>query len=198
MLYNKNVKQYVIWGADMDDISTGGAVYLSNNLYPSINVDYGVASMLCTGACWDAVLDFVKDSNHNVTSSSSWGNYFDSEIYKVYRGSLYQNSAWSLADTTNGTEVTKNKSILLTTGATERNSSKNIYDLAGNCYEWTTEAHYTFKRVLRGGNYNGYGSTAPPSDRGSYGPDVSSYLGYSFRPTLYIKYRNLFYIRSVC
>ncbi len=44
----------------------------------------------------------------------------------------------------------KNKSILLTTGATERNSSKNIYDVAGNVFEWTTESNSSSSRVDRG------------------------------------------------
>ena len=122
---------YVQWGKGMGDVSEG-AVYLSNSLYTG-KTGYGVKSMLCTGAAWDSMLDFIKDSSHNVTSSSSWGNYHDSDTYKVYRGSLYSNSTWSAADTTNGSDVTKDTSILLTTGAKERNSSKNIYDVAGNC-----------------------------------------------------------------
>ena len=44
----------------------------------------------------------------------------------------------------------ENKSILLTTGATERNSFKNIYDVAGNCWEWTTESNSSSHRVYRG------------------------------------------------
>ena len=44
----------------------------------------------------------------------------------------------------------KGKSILLTTGATERNSSKNIYDVAGNVFEWTTESISSSFRVVRG------------------------------------------------
>ena len=44
----------------------------------------------------------------------------------------------------------KDTSILLTTGATERNCSKNIYDVAGNCYEWTTESGSQGDRVGRG------------------------------------------------
>ncbi len=31
--------------------------------------------MLCTGACWDSMLDFIKDSSHSVTDSTTWGNY---------------------------------------------------------------------------------------------------------------------------
>ena len=175
---------YVEWGKGMGDISEG-AVYLSNSLYTG-KTGYGVKSMLCTGAAWDSMLDFIKDSSHNVTSSSSWGNYKNSDTYKVYRGSLYSNSTWSAADTTNGSDVTKDTSILLTTGATERNSSKNIYDVAGNCFEWTTEASFTDNRVIRGGLFyiNGTGGSA--SDRYVFHSPTSSDTITSFRPLLYV------------
>ena len=140
---------YVKWGKSMSDVSEG-AVYLCNNLYSSTNTNYGATSMLCTGASWDSMLDFIKDSNHSVKDSITWGNYYNSETYKVYRGSLYINSEWSTVNTTAGTDVTKNNIILLTTGATERNSSKNIYDVAGNCLEWTTESGSSSGRVNRG------------------------------------------------
>ena len=143
---------YVRWGKNVGDVSDG-AVYLCNNLYSSKNTNYGATSMLCTGAAWDSMLDFIKDSEHSVTDSTTWGNYLNSETYKIYRGSFWTGSTtWNTADTTAGTDVTKNSSILLTTGAAERNSSKNIYDVAGNLQEWTTEYYYYYAsfRVLRG------------------------------------------------
>ena len=171
----------------MGDISEG-AVYLSNSLYTG-KTGYGVKSMLCTGAAWDSMLDFIKDRSHNVTSSTGWGNIYDSDTYKVYRGSLSSDygSTWSAADTTNGSDVTKDMGILLTTGATERNSSKNIYDVAGNCWEWTTEARDTNRRVFRGGNYNCPGSIGPASGRNCSGTPTGSYdYVSSFRPLLYV------------
>ena len=141
---------YIKWGKSMSNVSEG-AVFVSNKLYND-KEGYGATSMLCTGASWDSMLDFVKDSSHSVTNSTIWGNYNNSDTYKVYRGSLnpYINSGWILANTTTGTEVTNNSIILLTTGATERNCSKNIYDVAGNCSEWTTESDSSSYRVLRG------------------------------------------------
>ena len=141
---------WVKWGENINSIGTVGAVALSNSLYNSTKPNYGATSMLCTGACWDSMLDFIKDEEHNVTNSTRWGNYKDSETYKIYRGSIYSNSDWSPADITNGTEITQNQSILLTTGARERNSAKNIYDVAGNCWEWTTESCSSDGRVDRG------------------------------------------------
>ena len=176
---------YVKWGDDIDTIGTVGAVYLSNSLYNSS--DYGATSMLCTGACWDSMLDFIKDKEHNVTSSAIWGNYYNSDTYKVYRGMAYSNSAWSSANATNGTEITQNRSILLTTGATERNSAKNIYDVAGNCDEWTTESGTSGNRVLRGGScckVSGYGNISACYRGGS----MTSYSSYDrgFRVSLYV------------
>ena len=174
---------WVKWGKGRGDISEG-AVHLSNSLYTG-KTGYGVKSMLCTGAAWDSMLDFIKDKDHNVTSSTSWGNYYNSVTYRVYRGSLLNGSTWSVADTTNGSYVTKNKEILLTTGATKRNSSKNIYDVAGNCYEWTTEACIATDRVFRGGYYSSNGSGNPASHRRYCDPGNSEKF-ISFRPLLYV------------
>ena len=151
---------YVKWGKSMSDISEG-AVYLCNNLYNKTNTNYGATSMLCTGACWDSMLDFVKDSSHSVTDSTTWGNYKNSETYTINRGkyAVYNTSNYTLGkfqDVGNEYSKEKNKGILLTTGATgatgvtERNSSKNIYDVAGNVYEWTTESFSSSRRVYRG------------------------------------------------
>ena len=174
---------YVKWGESMSNIGEVGAVALSNRLYNSSN--YGATSMLCTGACWDSMLDFIKDEEHNVTNSTEWGNYKDSGTYKIYRGSIYSNSAWSLADVTNGTDIKQNQTILLTAGATERNSAKNIYDVAGNCWEWTTESISSDRRVVRGGDYGNNGFTYPAYFRVNSSPDLSS-SGLSFRSSLYV------------
>ena len=145
---------YVKWGKSMSDVSEG-VVYLCNNLYSSTNTNYGATSMLCTGASWDSMLDFIKDSSHSVTDSTTWGNYSNSETYTINRGkyAVYNTSNYTLGNFQDvGNEYSKEKStsILLTTGATERNSSKNIYDVAGNCLEWTTESYSSNRRVCRG------------------------------------------------
>jgi len=144
---------YVEWGDSESSIGTTGAVYLSNSLYNTN--EYGATSMLCTGACWDSMLDFIKDSKHSVTDSTKWGNYKNSETFEITRGSyaVYDTSNYTLGSFNNvGSKYSKMKdtSILLTTGATERNCSKNIYDVAGNCYEWTTESGSQGDRVGRG------------------------------------------------
>ena len=58
--------------------------------------------------------------------------------------------------------TTPKKSALELTGSVSTDVSKNIYDLAGNCREWTMEAYTTTGRVLRGGFYD---LVRPVSDR---------------------------------
>ena len=146
---------YVKWGKSMSDVSEG-AVYLCNNLYTPTNTNYGATSMLCTGATWDSMLDFIKDSSHSVTNSTTWGNYSNSETYTINRGkyAVFNTSTDKLEkfqDVGNEYSKEKDKSILLTTGASERNTAKNIYDDAGNVLEWPTENRSTRDaRVDRG------------------------------------------------
>ena len=175
---------YVKWGDSMSSIGDVGAVALSNSLYNSTKPNYGATSMLCTGACWDSMLDFIKDAKHNVTDSSSWGNYYNSGTYKIYRGKV-NSSGWKNVDTTNGTEKASDARILMTTGATERNSAKNIYDIAGNCWEWTTEISSLGRRISRGGIFFYDGGSEPASYRAASTVD-SIGGGISFRPILYV------------
>ena len=79
--------------------------------------------------------------------------------------------------------TTPKKSAVELTGSVASDVSKNIYDLAGNCDEWTMEAYITGDRVIRGGSYR---YADPVSYRIISGPTEISVIG-SFRPTLYIK-----------
>ena len=79
--------------------------------------------------------------------------------------------------------TTPGKSTAELTGSVADDVSKNIYDLAGNCWEWTMEAYDTLYRVRRAGNYRQANLVC---DR--YYNSPTYYNDYcSFRPTLYIK-----------
>ena len=73
----------------------------------------------------------------------------------------------------------------INTGSVSTYKANEIFDLAGNYFEWTQEAYSTNYRVLRGGGCDGSGLVYPGSDR-----DISlafSFFGsYSARVTLYI------------
>ena len=141
--------QYVKWGESMNEIGTVGAVYLSSVLYNSD--DYGAKSMLCTGACWDAMIDFVKDDKRSVMDCLNWGNYYNAS-FTITRGeyALFSNTLGDFIPVDGTHEKEGLVRELLTTGATVRNSSNNIFDTSGNCAEWTTEAYSSEKRVYRG------------------------------------------------
>ena len=79
--------------------------------------------------------------------------------------------------------TTSAKSAPELTGSVSTDVSKNIYDLAGNCCEWTMEASNTSNRVKRGGRYD----DAYPVSFRNYSLPTYYYDNLSFRPTLYIK-----------
>ncbi len=62
----------------------------------------------------------------------------------------------------------------------------NIYDLAGNEFEWTLEisTHTGNPSVFRGGYYGRNGSYGPASNRFSY-TTSGGYNDISFRPALW-------------
>ena len=156
-----------------------GAVYKSKNMYTDKEI-YGVKSTLCYGVQWDATLKFIKDKV-DVTNSTAWGNYYGSTF--SFTGNYYSNSTWSSTTTTK-------KGVgrwLLTTGASEQNKAKNIYDLAGNVEEWTIEYYPPVNRVTRGGNCSSYSAVGKydASIRTTRDPKYCDYT-IGFRPTLYM------------
>lgn len=99
-----------------------------------------VTTSVMYGVQWDAMLRFIVSEDHNVNDSIKWGNYSTSEINYVYiDGNTYRKQ--------NG-EVR-----LLRTGSSENTKAKNIYDVAGNLYEWTQETSGNNARIVRGGAY---------------------------------------------
>ena len=105
----------------------------------------------------------------------------DSVVSTLCYGSQWDAMCRYIGDS-NRTTSTKSKPEL--TGSVAEDVSKNIYDLAGNCWEWTMEANNTDGRVVRIGGYNG---SYPVSFRGVIGPNSGGdSVGDSFRFTLYI------------
>ena len=118
-----------------------------------------VKTRMIWGLQWDATCKWLATSNFDITNSSTWGNYSN--------------------NTADGHGSKQN------TGFSESWKANNIYDFAGNCWEFTQEADSTNGRAGRGGFYNGNGSIHPASDRSSSNPTYTGSL-YGSRPTLYL------------
>ena len=168
------------------------AVQMANNMYKT---DY-VQSGLVTGTMWDAMMNFIGSSN---VSSTSWGNYLNTEITLAsgkYRaissdGSETSSNVWTDCTGTDGKKFKTNTSTryLLTTGSSEEVKQKNLYDVAGNLWEWTGEASYpseTRSYMRRGGSFhNSY--TGYPACYRDHNTATNTRTNFGFRPALYIK-----------
>ena len=122
-----------------------------------------VQTGLITGKAWDTTCHWIEDSLKSINASA---NLTNSRYYGNY---TYSN----------------NSGIGRTAGFNENWKTKNIYDLAGNAWEWTSEAYSSFF-IFRGGGCGVDGSDFPVSYRYYLS---ASYTGASvgYRPRLYIK-----------
>jgi len=118
-----------------------------------------VKTRMIWGLQWDTTCNWLDNSGFSITDSSTWGNYTN--------------------NTADGHGTKQN------TGFSESWKANNIYDFAGNCWEFTQEAFYTGYRAYRGGVYGNNGSNGPASNRSSYSPTGTSSANGS-RPTLYL------------
>ena len=150
-------------------VTTAQTVVCKKGVAPYNYVLWGVStSDVGTSGAVYLAKNFASQHNYtSVTSTLTYGCEWDAMC-------RYIGDAQRTTPTKSGAELT---------GSVATDVSKNIYDLAGNCWEWTMEADDADVRVGRGGSY---GRAYPVSNRNSYYPTSSS--GYnSFRPTLYIK-----------
>ena len=135
------------------------------------------------GIQWDETLKWLIDTGEKTyaeigSDSTSWGNYYNNSF------TYYTNTSKSTAT------KAKNNSTRIPSGAYEGANANNVFDLAGNVYDWTLESDGSgtgFYRYGRGGGFYDYGSYSPVANRdGDDGP-FYSYDDYGLRCALYIK-----------
>ena len=121
------------------------------------------------GINWDTTLQWLIDSGCKTeaevsSDSTGWGNYSDDSFSDGARGNY--------------------------TGAWEEAKANNIYDLAGNNWEWTQERSGS-SYVMRGGGYNLMGGSCPgdryPAALRDPLPGNDHHPNVTFRTALYVK-----------
>ena len=133
-----------------------------------INNEY-LQTGLLTGKAWDTTCHWIEYSLGSIKASAS---LTDSRYYGNCNNSL--------------APANENSGTKRTAGFSENWKVKNIYDLAGNVCEWTSEACSSCF-IFRGGSFGHGGNTFPVSYRDYNNASNIAAVGLGFRPRLYIK-----------
>ena len=138
-----------------------------------------VTSHMIWGCQWDQIMIWLKDTENQygeksyfyILDSTNKGNYSDLELIDEGENVIKQGG----------------EAIRYRTAYQEIFQERNIYDLAGNVFEWTMEAYYGSLRVVRGGYCAYDGATYPVSSRFWFQPYYSGehLLNIGSRMTIY-------------
>lgn len=117
---NQIVWNYIDWNTACEN---------SEKMYQTESVESG----LITAKQWGTIIKWLENNNYDVKNSKKWGNYSDTNFkfngyYSIDKGRTYNYDKDKMKQTYN---------MILSTGASERNKTNNIYDLAGNIAEFT-------------------------------------------------------------
>ena len=182
-------------------VTCSEAQTLSEKICEELNLK-NYTSSLMFGIQWDLVLKYLETKGIPKTylnvDSSSWGNYSNSSFtlndgkYTLFLDKSLSNWYSYVEDLKNYVlnsikqKITlKETGVITTTGASDRNCKMNIYDFAGNVYEWTLEfsANTSTPCVRRGGASMATGNDWPANAVGHSTSNFAETIG--FRITLY-------------
>lgn len=120
-----------------------------------------VKTSMIFGNLWDETLEWLVKSGATISdgttltyqlvgsNSTTWGNYYNATFNYIAAN----------AETPLITETkAQSTSTRIPAGSAEYTKANNVYDMAGNVWDCTTEAYSTDKRVGRGGYYYNSGS----------------------------------------
>ena len=161
------------------------------------NVNSGTkTSSLMFGVQWDLVLAFMSKDTEKInqdtleeliSNSATIGNYRDNLwTIKNAKAQYLANDGNKFTACPNPFKKESDSNILLTTGADSSFSVQNIYDIAGNVWEWTLENTSNDSRPCadRGGYCNDFGSDDPAAYR-NLGSTTVAFGIVGFRVTLW-------------
>ena len=183
-------------------ISQENAKIVAQNMYAGSS---SVKSQLVDSFAWDTIMNWMERDNAGIaTDSKDYGNYLDGAISGTGLSAIwkydYSTSTYTLRPTTysNGnyeigarTSTGEVEWLEIGTGTSEKTKVKNIYDMAGNMWEWTTETGEhnnsgTKYAVFRGGSFHNNGSSNPLSNRYGNGRTTDTNGVVGFRVVLYL------------
>ena len=160
---------YYIGRYEAGDIGTTNQITCKSGVYPYTRIKEPEASLLCqemynngmfesdliNSYAWDTAIVFIQTFSGDMDYSRQKGTV-DVNLEKCGERMIVNNES----------------------GASEIDVRCNIYDMAGNTYEYTTETltYQSLSSVTRGGDYAGFRYR---------GPSIYEYKCTSFRPILY-------------
>ena len=126
-----------------------------------------VKTSMIFGNLWDESLEWLVKSGATISdgttltyqlmrNSTTWGNYKNATFNYIAANAETPLMTETKAQSTN---------TRIPAGSAEYTKANNVYDMAGNVLDWTTEANSTGFRVSRGGNYGSNGYDYPASNR---------------------------------
>ena len=135
------------------------------------------------GIQWDETLKWLIDTGEKTyrevsSNSTSWGNYQDNSF------TYYTNTSKSTATKSSGS------SKRIPSGSYEGTNANNVFDLAGNVWDWTCESYGSGAsdyRYERGGSYVFDGGSGNYAAYRSYDNPYYSDVYYGLRCALYVK-----------
>ena len=140
-------------------------MYAQQKIYSELALESKITSSMIWGSQWDQIMIWMKEEKSS-DQEPSRGKYY------VTNGAGKGNCGTTIVE-------------VAPTGSQDAYSTKNIFDLAGNVYEWSLEADSTSNRVARGGYFDdALASSTRPVNRSSNGP-ARSYSDIGSRLTLY-------------
>lgn len=158
----------------------------------------GYSGSLLFGIQWDLVEKYIEAKavaqgtaigtiqSQLINNSTSWGNYRSSTYNIVNNSAQYSTnngSQWLQAPY----NKTSAGSVLLSTGANTDFGKQNIFDLAGNVWEWTLENSNIGSQpcVIRGGSYESSASSELTVNTRSNNTSTQTYWSIGFRITIF-------------
>ena len=157
------------------------------------NVNSGTkTSSLMFGVQWDLVLAFMHNKGNiadsTLTSNSTTIGNYKNNLWTIKNANAKYSTDYGRTFTAcpNPFKKDADSKVLLTTGADSSFSVQNIYDIAGNVYEWTLEKtdRGSLPCAQRGGDFYDTGSGSPAAKRNNFYTFSTDY-SIGFRVTLW-------------